>query len=150
MFFLSNGNQRVLQLEAYGQDVTLIDSLVVYADYTFSAEKPYMIRHYIASAPEATVTIEKGARFYMHKDASAVFYGPVKALGTTDEPIEFSGDRLDDYVAGIPYLYVPGQWAGIYLYRTIWLLTGIGKTCAFCPPSTACSATASHTPNVPR
>lgn len=115
-FFLSNGNQRVLQLEAYGQDVTLIDSLVVYADYTFSAEKPYMIRHYIASAPEATVTIEKGARFYMHKDASAVFYGPVKALGTTDEPIEFSGDRLDDYVAGIPYLYVPGQWAGIYLY----------------------------------
>ena len=62
-FFLSNGNQRVLQLEAYGQDVTLIDSLVVYADYTFSAEKPYMIRHYIASAPEATVTIEKCARF---------------------------------------------------------------------------------------
>lgn len=115
-FFLSNGNKRVLQIEAYGQDVTLIDSLVLYSDYTFSAEKPYLIRHYIASAPEATVTIEKGARFYMHKDASAVFYGPVNAIGTTDEPILFCGDRLDDYVSGIPYLYVPGQWGGFYLY----------------------------------
>ena len=115
-FFLSNGNRRVLQLEAYGQDVTLIDSLVVYGNRTFSAEKPYLVRRYIASAPEATVTIEKGARFYMHKDASVVFYGPVNAVGTTDEPILFCGDRLDDYVPGIPYLYVPGQWAGIYLY----------------------------------
>ena len=115
-FFLSNGNSRVLQLEAYGQDVTLIDSMVVYENHTFTADKPYLIRRYIASAPEATVTIEKGATFYMHKDASAVFYGPVNAIGTTEEPIVFSGDRLDDYVPGIPYLYVPGQWAGVYLY----------------------------------
>lgn len=115
-FFLTNGNKRVLQLEAHGQDVTLIDSMALYSDYTFTADKPYLIRHWIASAPEATVTVNAGATFYFHKDASAVFYGPVQAVGTAAEPIVFQGDRLDDYVAGIPYAYVPGQWGGVYLY----------------------------------
>lgn len=117
-FFLNNGNKRVLQLEAYGQDVTLIDSLIIRSNYTFSAEKPYLIRYYIASAPEATVTINAGVTFYMHKNATAHFYGPLNANGTVEQPILFCGDRRDDYVKGIPYIYVPGQWAGVYLYDT--------------------------------
>ncbi len=115
-FYLSNGNTSVLCLEAYGQDVTLIDSMVLYDDYTFVAAKPYLVRYYIASAPEAKVTIEPGAAFYMHKGASAVFYGPLEAKGTPAEPIVFCGDRLDDYISGIPYAYMPGQWEGVYLY----------------------------------
>ena len=117
-FFLSNGNSRVLQLEAYGQDVTLIDSLIIRNDYVFTADKPYLVRYYIAAAPEASVLIHPGAIFYMHKNATIHFYGPLRALGTVEAPIVFAGDRLDDYVRDIPYLYVPGQWAGIYLYDT--------------------------------
>ena len=117
-FFLNNGNSRVLQLEAYGQDVTYIDSLIIRDNYVFKADKPYVVRYFIASASEATVTIQPGATFYMHKNATAHFYGPLIANGTVEEPILFCGDRLDDYVKDIPYMYVPGQWAGIYLYDT--------------------------------
>ncbi len=117
-FFLNNGNSRTLILEAYGQDVTLIDSMALYSNYTFTADKPYLVRYFIASAPEAHVTIESGATFYMHKDATAHFYGPLSMNGTTEAPIVFCGDRRDDYISGIPYLYVPGQWAGVYLYDT--------------------------------
>jgi len=115
-FFLKNGNSRVLQLEAYGQDVILIDSLYISSDYTFVADKPYLVRYWIASDPQVKVTINPGATFYMHKDASIFFYGSLEASGTVGEPITFQGDRLDDYITNIPYVYVPGQWAGVYLY----------------------------------
>jgi len=115
-FHLSNGNSRTLEIEAFGQDVTLIDSLYIDADRTLTADRPYLVRYWLAGSPEAKVTIEPGATFYMHKGAQLIFYGQLVAEGTVEAPIIFMGDRLDDYIAGIPYSHVPGQWSGLYLY----------------------------------
>lgn len=130
IFVMGDGSKKTLQIEAYGQDVTLIDSLYIDADYTFRAGKPYLIRHYVASAPGTTLTIEAGTVFYMHKDAQVHVYGSLVAPGTAEAPILFTCERQDDYVAGIPYAYVPGQWGGIYLYdydgqAPTWLASGL-------------------------
>lgn len=115
-FHLSNGNSRTLEMEAFGQDVTLIDSLIVYSDHTFTADKPYLVQRFITVAPGAKATFDAGATFYMHKDAQIVLEGPVEMKGTPEAPVSFSGDRLDDFIAKIPYAYLPGQWSGVYLY----------------------------------
>ena len=115
-FELSNGESRTLELEAFGQDVVWIDSLIVYSDHTFTADKPYVVGRFVTVAPGAKATFEAGATFYMHKDAQMVLEGPVEMQGRADAPVTFSGDRLDDYIPKIPYAYLPGQWSGVYLY----------------------------------
>lgn len=115
-FRLANGEEQTIVLEAYGQDVIRIDSAVYWTDQTFHAGKPYVIRHYIASAQGTTLTFDAGATIYLHNGALIQVEGDLQVNGTAEQPVRFLPDRLDDYYIDVPYWYVPGSWSGIYLY----------------------------------
>lgn len=106
-----------LVISAYGWDVELIDSLTIMRDTTLSARKPYLVRNYIYVDSLATLTIQPGSHLFFMDGAQLLCQGGIIAEGTAEEPISFSSHRLDDLYTDIPYLYVGGKWAGIYLLR---------------------------------
>lgn len=116
-FHLSSGTTQTVVFEAYGQDVQRIGyagcGRTDYRSYTFNATKPYLI--YDTMVVGGTLTIEPGARLYMHNGASIFALGNVKAEGTLEQPITIRGDRLDRLFDSVPYAYAGGSWNGIYL-----------------------------------
>lgn len=108
--FSTNGNTQDVKLIAWGQDVHLHNSTVITADTILTADKPHLIYNYILGLPNATVTIEAGAKLYFHNNAALWITGTLTANGTADNPIIFEGDRLEEY-----YNDKAGQWYGILL-----------------------------------
>ena len=104
-----NGNQKYIQLEAYGQNAHFLHNHLVDADMTWSNDLPYVISGGIQVAQNATLTIEKGCRIYLHADAPFVVDGTLIVNGTSTEPVRFGGDRLDK-----AYRDLPASWPGIY------------------------------------
>lgn len=112
---LSTGATQSIQLEAYGQDVVRIRTVnrrSDYATYHFTAEKPYLVYDTLVVGE---LTIDAGARIYMHSGAGIYALGNVKAQGTLDQPITICGDRLDNLFDSVPYRYASGGWNGVYL-----------------------------------
>ena len=116
-FHLANDATQAIEIEAYGQDVTRIGrnhhgrTDTAYA--TFTSNKPYII--YDTLVVNKKLTIQAGARIYMHSGACIYALGEVKAKGTLAQPIIIRGDRLDRLFEHVPYLYAGGSWNGIYL-----------------------------------
>ena len=119
LHFAVNGNTQTVHFEAYGQDVHLIRSkhhISVSDDYTFLADKPYLI--YDTVAIRNLLTFEPGARLYFHDKAVLMAYGSVSSQGTLDNPVILRGDRIDRLFDSVPYAYVAGMWSGMYLFDT--------------------------------
>ncbi|MDR1259411.1 MAG: hypothetical protein LBK65_09075 [Tannerellaceae bacterium] len=113
--FTVNGAAQRLTLQAYGQDVNLYKGgLTIIRDTMWTAERPYLIYDSIVVGSGATLTIAKGATFYMHDKARWVVKGAIKATGTMEEPVVFRGDRLDNLMTDLPYDRVANQWDGLY------------------------------------
>lgn len=116
-FHLQNDVTQAVELEAYGQDVTRIGrhhkGRTDTANAVFTAAKPYII--YDTLVVNNKLTIQAGARLYMHAGACIFALGDVKAQGTLEKPIIIRGDRLDRLFEHVPYLYAGGSWNGIYL-----------------------------------
>lgn len=113
VLFLVNGNQSSVLLQAYGQDVHIINASTI-GTTTWSG-KPYLIMDTVYVDTDQTLTIEKGTTLYFHNLAALVGLGNIMAEGTIDEPIVFRGDRLDEVYNGYKYDLFPGLWDGIYL-----------------------------------
>ena len=116
-FHLATGTTQDVVLEAYAENAARLGHLgrrtEIEGDYTFSAEKPYILFDTILVGGK--MTIEPGARLYMHQGASLVALGDVEALGTMDKPIYIRPDRMDNLFDSVPYLYAAGGWNGFYL-----------------------------------
>lgn len=116
-FHLATGTTQDVVLEAYAENAARLGHLgrrtEIEGDYTFSAEKPYILFDTILVGGK--MTIEAGARLYMHQGSSLVALGDVEALGTMDKPIYIRPDRLDNLFDSVPYLYAAGGWNGFYL-----------------------------------
>jgi len=106
--FITNGNVQDVNLLAWGQDVHLINGEIL-SSQTWTKEKPYLIYNSALVDTLETLWINPGVRIYFHKRSTLYVSGTLKALGSTEEPIIFSGDRLDQL-----YKDIPGQWGGIY------------------------------------
>ena len=117
-FHLATGATQQVQLEAYGQNVKRLggSGVTFVNDYTFTNVLPYLIRD--TFVVKNKLTIEKGARLYMHRGACLYAYGDIEAAGTLDEPIIFCGDRLDNLFDSVPYRFAGGSWNGIYVIDT--------------------------------
>ena len=116
-FHLATGTTQDVVLEAYAENAARLGHLgrrtEIEGDYTFSAEKPYILFDTILVGGK--MTIEAGARLYMHQGASLIALGDVEALGTMDKPIYIRPDRMDNLFDSVPYLYAAGGWNGFYL-----------------------------------
>ena len=121
-FHLAAGTTQEVLLEAYTQNATRIGKpgcqrTEIAGDYTFTAEKPYIIFDTLIIG--GNVTIEAGTKLYMHQGASLYVLGDFFAPGTREAPILIRGDRLDNLFDSVPYLYAGGSWGGLYLQSEI-------------------------------
>ena len=113
--FITNGRIQSVLLEAYGQNAHIMRNGVTFeSDTTLSAEKPYLVYDSVMIPEGVTVNIEKGASFYMHKNAKWIINGAIKANGVQDEPVTFRGDRLNKLSTTISYDNVSAQWNGLF------------------------------------
>jgi len=110
-----NGNDRLVQLEAWGQNAHFFREKVISANETWTNDLPYVIQGYLYVDAGQTLTIEKGCRIYVHADAPIIVDGTLKINGGKDgiDRVYFRGDRLDE-----PYKDFPAAWPGIYFRTT--------------------------------
>ena len=132
LIFNTNGNEKVVNLTAYGQNahyiigrkgifpdqnghytnyyVAITDS--VNKDVHWTAEKPYVIYNVALIDSDGTLTIEHGTHVYFHGGAGlwAWSEGQFIVNGTAENPVVFQGDRLESF-----YADQPGQWDRIWL-----------------------------------
>ena len=106
-----NGNERWVQLQAWGQNARFFRTRFITADETWDNQKPYVLLGGLLIAPNATLTIEKGTRIHLHADAPLIVEGTLLVKGEKHDStrVVFEGDRLDE-----PYKHFPGAWPGIY------------------------------------
>ena len=108
-----NGNQRWVQLEAYGQNAVFLKKTVISGDVTWSNTLPYVIIGGIQINAGATLHIPAGTKIFLHADAPFLIDGTLKTSGTQSNPVVFSGDRQDE-----DYKDLPASWPGIYFRNT--------------------------------
>lgn len=106
-----NGNKKIIQLEAWGQNANFFRSRLITNNETWTNTKPYVILGGLQVDTNVTLTIEKGAKIYLHADAPFLVDGTLKINGEKFDStrVIFRGDRLDE-----PYRDYPAAWPGIY------------------------------------
>lgn len=106
-----NGNDRIVNLEAWGQNAHFLRDKEVIANETWTNDLPYVILGYLHVNENTTLTIEKGCRIYVHATAPIVIDGSLQVNGLKDtiDRVCFLGDRMDD-----PYKDFPASWPGIF------------------------------------
>jgi hypothetical protein len=106
-----NGNEKFIQLEAWGQNAVFLKNHVVTGNENWTSTKPYVILGQLLVDKNARLTIGKGAKLYFHADAPLLVDGTLEVKGERPDSLNvtFQGDRLD-----LPYRDYPGAWPGIY------------------------------------
>lgn len=110
-----NGNSRLVQLEAWGQNGHFYRNKRIAVDETWNNDLPYIILGSLRIDPGKILTINKGCRIYVHADAPIIVDGSLQINGLKDtaDRVYFRGDRLDD-----PYRDFPASWPGIFFTST--------------------------------
>lgn len=108
-----NGNKKLVQLQAYGQNAIFLKNQILTGNITWNKSLPYVIIGGIQIDTAATLNISPGTKIYLHADAPFLVDGTLKANGTKDAPVIFSGDRLDE-----DYKDLPASWPGIFFRNT--------------------------------
>ncbi len=121
--FETNGNIQDVDLEAWGQDAYFHTPTIFPADgfqgysvitcnATWTNDKPHVIYAYAVVDSACTLTINAGARIYMHPNA--VLYinkdATLKITGAKGNEVTIQGDRLEP-----AYSEAAGQWGWIHL-----------------------------------
>lgn len=106
-----NGNRKLVQLEAWGQNANFLRNKIVSTNETWNNNLPYVILGSLTVNANQTLTINKGCRLYFHADAPMIVNGSLQVNGLKDtaDRVYFQGDRLDE-----PYKYFPASWPGIF------------------------------------
>jgi hypothetical protein len=108
-----NGNNRLVQLDAWGQNARFLRNYKVTGTETWDNTLPYVILGSLQVDTPATLIMQQGTRVYLHADAPFIVDGTLltngsPARGDTTR-VSFQGDRLDK-----DYRDLPGSWPGIY------------------------------------
>lgn len=106
-----NGSDKWVQLEAWGQNAHFFRNKIISANETWPNDLPYVILGSLTVDTNKILTIDKGARIYVHADAPLIINGTLLVNGQKDsaDRVYFRGDRLDD-----PYKDFPAGWPGIF------------------------------------
>ncbi len=104
-----NGNERFVQLEAFGQNANFLRNRKITSNTTWANNLPYVILGSLVVDTAVSLTINPGCKIYSHANAPIIIDGSLVVNGTKSEPVIFTGDRLDD-----DYKNYPASWPGIY------------------------------------
>jgi hypothetical protein len=104
-----NGNQKFVQLEAFGQNANFLRNQVIRTNRVFNSSLPYVILDGLRVDTNVTLTLPPGCRIYAANNSPILVDGTLIARGTAAQPISFAGDRLD-----ADYRDLPASWPGIY------------------------------------
>lgn len=104
-----NGNNRYVQLQAYGQNANFLRNRVITGNVVWTNNLPYVILGSLRIDTTASLTIQSGCKIYSHADAPFISDGTLTVNGTKANPVIFTGDRLDE-----GYKDLPASWPGIY------------------------------------
>lgn len=109
-----NGNEKFLQLEAYGQNANFYRNRRITKDSTWNNNLPFVILGGVTVDSNVTLTINKGCRIYCHADAPVIINGTLRIKGEANDhsKVVFQGDRIDE-----DYKDFPGSWPGLYFTR---------------------------------
>ena len=131
VFFLTNGNEQVVQLEAFGQNANYLPSRFSAGEFSvlscrndslrFDDPKPYVIFG-VLLIDSCNLVLPPGTEIFVHgglarTDEDVIFNDGLLAItgnaslssqGSIDQPVIITGDRLET-----AFEDVPGQWAGI-------------------------------------
>lgn len=126
LVFNINNNIQDVKLAAWGQDAHFIfpnyedpdnglQFHLITEDVVWTNDLPYVVYGLAVVAPDVTMQIEEGTSIHFHNNSSMIFLerSSLKANGSSEKPIRFQGDRLEDF-----YDNVAGQWGRIYFYPT--------------------------------
>ncbi len=108
-----NGNNRFVQLQAYGQNANFLRNRVITGNTIWANNLPYVILGSIRVDTTASLTILPGCRIYSHADAPFIIDGTLIINGTKTDSVVFAGDRLD-----ADYKDLPAGWPGLYFRGT--------------------------------
>lgn len=104
-----NGNQKLVQLQAYGQNAHFLNHEIIEGNVTWTNDLPYVILGSLQIDTTAALNINAGCKIYTHADAPILVDGTMLINGEKDNEVIFSGDRLD-----VDYKDLPASWPGIY------------------------------------
>ena len=104
-----NGNRKWVQLDAFGQNAHFYRGRKITGTETWNNDLPYVILGGLTVDTNATLTINKGCKVYMHADAPFIVHGSLQVAGEKFDStrVVFTGDRLDEPYRGFPASY-PG------------------------------------------
>ncbi len=104
-----NGNNRYVQLQAYGQNANFLRNRVLTGNVVWTNNLPYVILGSIRIDTTASLTIQAGCKIYSNATAPFIVDGSLVINGTKANSVTFAGDRLDE-----GYKDLPASWPGIY------------------------------------
>lgn len=105
-----NGNKKLVQLEAYGQNAHFLRNGTITGTEVWTADLPYVLLGAFSIEKDAHLTIAEGCKIYAHADAPFLVAGTLTVKGKRWDStrVLFSGDRIDE-----AYRDLPGSWPGI-------------------------------------
>lgn len=115
VFTLTDGEEKKVVLEAYGQQAQVLKAEVVKESRMLNATLPYLIYDSLVVDKDACLTIPQGTALYFHNGASLIVHGELKVEGTAERPVAMRGDRLEKMFPYLPYDRLENQWGGILL-----------------------------------
>lgn len=104
-----NGNERFLQLQAYGQNAHYLSNAIISSNTTWVNDLPYVILGSIQVDTGTILSIPAGTKIYLHANAPFLVDGSLNVSGEKNNEVQFAGDRLDQ-----DYRDLPAAWPGIY------------------------------------
>jgi hypothetical protein len=126
ILFELNGNQQHFDLIAFGQNayyhmpnqkIIFSNTQALYYEVEpcgayWKSDLPHLIYGYAVVDSACTLTVQAGAKIYLHGGAGiwVYRYGNIQVQGTEANPVTFQGDRLEE-----EYKDVPGQWDRIWI-----------------------------------
>lgn len=113
---LGNGKTQKVMLEAYGQDIIVMNGQVITSDTTWTSARPIVVRDSLVVAQDATLTITAGTTICFHKGSGLDVYGTLKVDGAQGKQVTLRGDRTDKLFTYLPYDRLDAQWEGIHIH----------------------------------
>lgn len=116
--FVVHGSTSTVVITAEGQDIERKNGLIIENDTRFTANKPYQIFDSLVVKEGVTLTLDPGVTLYFHNNAVMRVEGTLVSNGTAEQPVNMTGDRIDNVVNDLPFELMAGQWAGLEFTST--------------------------------